>query len=239
MMERPGIDAELMMGMFAHERYGGSPAPGVSQILSTRGEPGMPPWVITTAPLPGHVEERRRPDGTIEHVIAPDEPLTPEQEAYAQFTTVFRRIQEFNAGNYAGAVAEQVDAKNLTRVLYPDDSTPQGKELRFRQQYFCVSASLQDMLAQHLTDGRGIEELENAYAIQLNDTHPALAIVELMRLLVDEYHIGWSGAWQMTRRICGYTNHTLLPEALETWPVAMFERVLPRHLQIVYQINRD
>jgi starch phosphorylase len=149
------------------------------------------------------------------------------------------KIEAFNEGNYAAAVAEQVDAKNLSRVLYPDDSTPQGKELRFRQQYFCVSASLQDMLAQHLADGRGIDELERAFAIQLNDTHPALAIVELMRLLVDEYHIGWSGAWQMTRRICGYTNHTLLPEALETWPVAMFERLLPRHLQIVYQINRD
>jgi starch phosphorylase len=149
------------------------------------------------------------------------------------------KIEEFNHGNYAAAVADQIDAKNLTRVLYPDDSTPQGKELRLRQQYFCVSASLQDMLAQHLADGRGIDELERAFAIQLNDTHPALAIVELMRLLVDEYHIGWSGAWQMTRRICGYTNHTLLPEALETWPVAMFERLLPRHLQIIYQINRD
>ena len=149
------------------------------------------------------------------------------------------RIEAFNAGNYAAAVAEQVDAKNLSRVLYPDDSTPQGKELRFRQQYFCVSASLQDMLAQHLADGRGIEELERAIAIQLNDTHPALTIVELMRLLVDEYHIGWSGAWQMTRRICSYTNHTLLPEALETWPVDVVRALLPRHLQIVYQINRD
>jgi starch phosphorylase len=149
------------------------------------------------------------------------------------------RIEDFNAGNYAAAVAEQVDAKNLTRVLYPDDSTPQGKELRFRQQYFCVSASLQDMLAQHLGDGREIGELDRAIAVQLNDTHPALTIVELMRLLVDDYQIGWSGAWQMTRRICGYTNHTLLPEALETWPVALFERLLPRHLQIVYQINRD
>jgi starch phosphorylase len=149
------------------------------------------------------------------------------------------RIEDFNAGNYAAAVAEQVDAKNLTRVLYPDDSTPQGKELRFRQQYFCVSASLQDILAQHLGDGRGIDELDRAIAVQLNDTHPALTIVELMRLLVDEYQIGWSGAWQITRRICGYTNHTLLPEALETWPVALFERLLPRHLQIVYQINRD
>ena len=149
------------------------------------------------------------------------------------------KIEEFNQGNYAGAVADQIDAKNLSRVLYPDDTTPQGKELRLRQQYFCVSASLQDMLAEHLADGRGIDELDRAFAIQLNDTHPALAVVELMRLLVDEYHIGWSGAWQMTRRICSYTNHTLLPEALETWPVSMFERLLPRHLQIIYQINRD
>jgi glycogen phosphorylase len=149
------------------------------------------------------------------------------------------KIQDFNAGNYAAAVTDQIDAKNLSRVLYPDDSTPQGKELRLRQQFFCVSASLQDMLAQHLGEDRGIDELERAIAIQLNDTHPALAIVELMRLLVDEYNIGWSGAWQMTRRICSYTNHTLLPEALETWPVEMFERLLPRHLQIIYQINRD
>jgi starch phosphorylase len=148
-------------------------------------------------------------------------------------------IDEFNHGNYAAAVAEQIDAKNLSRVLYPDDSTPQGKELRFRQQYFCVSASLQDILAQHLGEGRDIRELERAVAIQLNDTHPALTIVELMRLLVDEYQIAWSDAWDMTRRICGYTNHTLLPEALETWPVSLFERLLPRHLQIVYQINRD
>ena len=149
------------------------------------------------------------------------------------------RIEDFNAGNYAAAVAEQIDAKNLSRVLYPDDSTPQGKELRFRQQYFCVSASLQDILAQHKAEGRPLEELDTAVAIQLNDTHPALTVVELMRLLVDEHQIGWTSAWQITRRICSYTNHTLLPEALETWPVSMFERLLPRHLQIVYQINRD
>lgn len=149
------------------------------------------------------------------------------------------RIEDFNAGNYAAAVSEQVDAKNLSRVLYPDDSTPQGKELRFRQQYFCVSASLQDMLAQHASEGRDLNELDRTIAIQLNDTHPALTIVELMRLLVDEHHVGWAGAWQITRRICSYTNHTLLPEALETWPVSLFERLLPRHLQIIYQINRD
>ncbi len=149
------------------------------------------------------------------------------------------KIEAFNSGNYAAAVAEQIDAKNLTRVLYPDDSTPQGKELRFRQQYFCVSASLQDILPQHLYEQRDLRELANAVAIQLNDTHPALTVVELMRLLVDEHGFEWAEAWRMTRAICGYTNHTLLPEALETWPVSYFERFLPRHLQIVYQINRD
>jgi starch phosphorylase len=149
------------------------------------------------------------------------------------------RIEAFNHGNYAAAVAEQVDAKNLTRVLYPDDSTPQGKELRFKQQYFFVSASLQDLLGQHLAERRALRDLPKAIAVQLNDTHPALTIVELMRLLVDTYDMEWASAWNITREVCSYTNHTLLPEALETWPVSFFERLLPRHLQIVYQINRD
>jgi starch phosphorylase len=149
------------------------------------------------------------------------------------------RIEAFNHGNYAAAVAEQVDAKNLTRVLYPDDSTPQGKELRFKQQYFFVSASLQDLLGQHLAERRALRDLPKAIAVQLNDTHPALTIVELMRLLVDTYDMEWAPAWNITREVCSYTNHTLLPEALETWPVSFFERLLPRHLQIVYQINRD
>ena len=149
------------------------------------------------------------------------------------------KIDQFNAGNYAAAVADQVDAKNLSRVLYPDDSTPQGKELRFKQQYFCVSASLQDILAQHMSERRPLTDLSDAIAIQLNDTHPALTIVELMRLLVDIYRLEWHEAWAITHSVCGYTNHTLLPEALETWPVSFFERILPRHLQIVYQINRD
>ncbi len=149
------------------------------------------------------------------------------------------KIDAFNAGNYAAAVAEQVEAKNLSRVLYPDDSTPQGKELRFKQQYFFVSASLQDMLAQHLSERRHLKDLPQAIAIQLNDTHPALTVVELMRLLVDIYDLQWAAAWQITCATCSYTNHTLLPEALETWPISFFERLLPRHLQIVFQINRD
>jgi starch phosphorylase len=149
------------------------------------------------------------------------------------------KIEAFNAGNYAAAVAEQIEAKNLTRVLYPDDTTPQGKELRFKQQYFAVTASLQDLLTEHLSEGRKLEELPETLAIQLNDTHPALSVVELMRLLVDEHQLEWEKAWNITRAVCSYTNHTLLPEALETWSVSLFERLLPRHLQIIYQINRD
>jgi glycogen phosphorylase len=148
-------------------------------------------------------------------------------------------IEAFNAGDYAAAVQEQVEAKNLSRVLYPDDSTPQGRELRLKQQYFFVSASLQDILATHLSEGRSLASLPDSIAIQLNDTHPAVAIPELMRLLIDEHGLSWSESWQITTGVFSYTNHTLLPEALETWPVAMFEHLLPRHLQIIYLINRD
>jgi starch phosphorylase len=149
------------------------------------------------------------------------------------------QIDAFNAGDYAAAVQEQVEAKNLSRVLYPDDSTPQGKELRLKQQYFFVSASLQDILATHLSEGRTLASMPDSIAIQLNDTHPAVAIPELMRLLIDEHGLSWAESWDITTAVFSYTNHTLLPEALETWPVAMFERLLPRHLQIIYLINRD
>ena len=148
-------------------------------------------------------------------------------------------IEAFNAGDYSGAVREQIDAKNLSRVLYPDDSTPQGRELRLKQQYFFVSASLQDILANHIGEGRTLETLPDGVAIQLNDTHPALAIPELLRLLVDEHGLDWEDSWSITTRVFAYTNHTLLPEALETWPVALIERLLPRHLQIIYAINGD
>jgi glycogen phosphorylase len=148
-------------------------------------------------------------------------------------------IDAFNAGDYDAAVHEQVEAKNLSRVLYPDDSTPQGKELRLKQQYFFVSASLQDILATHLSEGRSLASMPDSIAIQLNDTHPTVAIPELMRLLIDEHGLSWSESWQITTSVFSYTNHTLLPEALETWPVALFERLLPRHLQIIYLINRD
>src|SRR5208337_4877349 len=148
-------------------------------------------------------------------------------------------IDAFNGGDYAAAVREQVEAKNLSRVLYPDDSTPQGKELRLKQQYFFVSASLQDILATHLSEGRSLASMPDSIAVQLNDTHPAVAIAELMRLLIDEHGLTWLESWEISSRVFSYTNHTLLPEALETWPVAMFERLLPRHLEIIYLINRD
>src|ERR1700730_17905335 len=148
-------------------------------------------------------------------------------------------IDAFNAGDYPAAVQEQMEAKNLSRVLYPDDSTPQGKELRLKQQYFFVSASLQDILLTHLSEGRPLASLPQSVAIQLNDTHPAVAIAELMRLLIDEHGLSWAESWPITNAVFSYTNHTLLPEALETWPVAMFERLLPRHLEIIYVINRE
>nr|WP_144826998.1 glycogen/starch/alpha-glucan phosphorylase [Cupriavidus gilardii] len=143
----------------------------------------------------------------------------------------------FNRGDYLGAVNKKVTSENLTKVLYPNDETEQGKELRLEQQYFFVSCSLQDML--RLLDAHGIPvtRFHEKFAVQLNDTHPAIGIAELMRLLVDEHSLTWDDAWHITRQAFAYTNHTLLPEALETWPLPLFARTLPRHLEIIYEIN--
>lgn len=145
----------------------------------------------------------------------------------------------FNAGDYEAAVRAKNEAENISRVLYPDDSTEEGKELRVKQEFFFVSASLQDILQEHLAAELPLAELPARVAIQLNDTHPALAIPELMRLLVDEHGMAWDEAWSITRGVFSYTNHTLLPEALETWPVRMLEKLVPRHLGIIYRINRE
>jgi starch phosphorylase len=147
-------------------------------------------------------------------------------------------LRYFNEGNYIKAVEEKTESENLSKVLYPDDTTNVGRELRFKQQYFFVSASLQDILRRFRTDHTDWRQLPDAVAIQLNDTHPSIAVAELMRLLVDKHAVEWEEAWDITRLVFGYTNHTLMPEALETWPVAMFERILPRHLHIIYEINR-
>jgi starch phosphorylase len=147
-------------------------------------------------------------------------------------------LADFNGGQYLKAVARKTDSENLSKVLYPDDRTSQGRELRLKQQYFFVSASLQDILRRFLADHASLEQLPERVAIQLNDTHPSIAIAELMRMLVDEHGLGWARAWDLTRRTFAYTNHTLMPEALETWPVDLLGRVLPRHLQIIYEINQ-
>ena len=143
----------------------------------------------------------------------------------------------FNAGRYAEAVEAQMRSENLTKVLYPSDSTEAGRELRLKQQYFLVSCSLRDIIRRFRFRNSDWEAFPDKVVIQLNDTHPVLAIPELMRLLVDENEIGWEQAWSITRRTFAYTCHTLLPEALETWPVPMFGRLLPRHLEIIYALN--
>ncbi len=143
----------------------------------------------------------------------------------------------FNRGDYYGAVQQNVVSENISKVLYPNDEQIQGKELRLEQQYFFVSCSLQDMLRIMRVQNIPMERFHEKFAIQLNDTHPAVAIAELMRLLVDDYDIDWDRAWAVTRQTFAYTNHTLLPEALERWPLALFGRLLPRHIEIVYEIN--
>lgn len=144
----------------------------------------------------------------------------------------------FDTGDYYGAVHQKVQSENISKVLYPNDERVAGKMLRLAQQAFFVSCSLQDMIRIHRQSGDPLEAFADKYVIQLNDTHPALAIPELMRLLVDQYLLDWDLAWSICERAFGYTNHTLLPEALETWPVELFAKLLPRHLEIIYEINR-
>ncbi|MBN1548692.1 MAG: glycogen/starch/alpha-glucan phosphorylase, partial [Syntrophaceae bacterium] len=148
-------------------------------------------------------------------------------------------FQEFNMGDYYGAVDEKIISETVTKVLYPNDEPEVGKRLRLSQQYFFVSCSLQDMLRLHLLMGGKPETFHEKVAIQLNDTHPSIAVAELMRLLLDEYQIEWDKAWYTTQNTFGYTNHTLLPEALEKWPLPLFGTLLPRHLEIIYEINRQ
>ena len=147
------------------------------------------------------------------------------------------RLDTFNHGDHAGALAEQVKAESIAKVLYPSDATPAGQELRLRQEYFFVSASLQDLVRRHIKAFGHIGNLADKTSIQLNDTHPAIGVAEMMRILLDDHQIAWEEAWRMTRATFSYTNHTLLPEALEVWPVPLMERLLPRHMQIIYLIN--
>src|SRR5258708_2601906 len=147
------------------------------------------------------------------------------------------KLDIFNSGDYLGAVAEEARAESICKFLYPNDESAAGRELRLRQEYFFVSASLQDLVKRHLAADGQLRGLASKVAVQLNDTHPSLAVTELMRILVDLHNFRWDEAWKITVATLSYTNHTLLPEALETWPVELFERLLPRNLEIIYRIN--
>jgi starch phosphorylase len=138
-----------------------------------------------------------------------------------------------------GAVAEQVASESIVRVLYPNDDTPAGQELRLKQEYFFTSASLQDVLRRHLLQSGDLTTLPKHAALQLNDTHPAIAVAELMRLLVDQHGLEWDQAWRITRGCIAYTNHTLLPEELECWPVALMDLLLPQHMQIIRRLDDE
>jgi glycogen phosphorylase len=148
-------------------------------------------------------------------------------------------LHAFNTGDYARAASVKNEYENISWVLYPNDSTPAGRELRLRQEYFFVAASVQDILGRHLEEHGTLANLADKVAMHLNDTHPAIAVAELMRVLCDEQGMAWSAAWDVTTRVFSYTNHTLMPEALETWPVALMQHVLPRHLEIIFRINLE
>ncbi|GAC1626980.1 MAG: glycogen/starch/alpha-glucan phosphorylase [Nevskia sp.] len=215
-------------------------------------ELARPEWAVEVK-LGGHTENRWDEQGQL-HVrwipnrtvngIPYDTPILGYRNHSANTLRLWKAeapeafdLDVFNRGDYQGAVNQKIVSENLSKVLYPNDEHVEGKELRLAQQYFFVSCSLQDMLrilrGQHIP----FERFHEKFAVQLNDTHPAIAVAELMRLLTDEHCLGWHEAWDITRRSFGYTNHTLLPEALERWPLELFKRVLPRHLEIIYEIN--
>ena len=202
----------------------------------------------------GHTEQRRDDKGRLEVTWRPAEQVMGEPHhllvpGYGTTTVNFLRLWRaratrefdfrlFDIGDYASAVEHKVHSENISKVLYPNDNTPQGRELRLRQQYFFVACSLRDILQRFLRCGNPIEAFAEKVVIQLNDTHPVVAIPELMRLLMDEFGLEWYQAWEITRQTFAYTCHTLMPEALEKWPVHLFERLLPRHTEIIYEINR-
>ena len=211
------------------------------------------PEVIYPISFGGHVETVQDAGGQPKQVwwpgetvraVAYDTPVVGWRGASVNTLRLWRarameelHLERFNAGDHLGAVAEVARAESISRVLYPADSTEAGQELRLRQEYFFVSASLQDLMRRHLNMHDTLLNLADSAAIQLNDTHPSIAVAELMRLLVDQHNVPWDAAWRITVGTLAYTNHTLLPEALETWPVGLMERLLPRHMQIIYLIN--
>ncbi|WGJ16044.1 glycogen/starch/alpha-glucan phosphorylase [Methylocapsa sp. D3K7] len=201
----------------------------------------------------GRIEAEHQEDGSVRHIwhpaetvkaVAYDTPIPGWRGAHVNALRLWSarapdplQLDVFNSGDHVGALMDRVRAESISKVLYPSDASPAGEELRLRQEYFFASASLQDLVRRHLSQHGAIESLADKVAIQLNDTHPAIAVTELMRILVDLHQVPWREAWAATQATFSYTNHTLLPEALETWPVPLMERLLPRHMQIIYLIN--
>jgi starch phosphorylase len=217
------------------------------------------PWeferaeVLYAVGFGGTVEAITGADGSTRHVWHPAETVdalaydTPVVGWRGRYVNTLRlwsarapdplRLDAFNRGDHVGALAQRARANAISQILYPSDETAAGQELRLRQEYFFTAASLQDLLRRHVRQHKDVRTLHEKAAIQLNDTHPSIAVAELMRLLMDVYDIPWVEAWQITQATLSYTNHTLLPEALESWPVPLLERLLPRHMQIIYLIN--
>jgi glycogen phosphorylase len=211
------------------------------------------PEVVYRVQFGGTVELAPAPGGSLRHIWHPNETIlaaaydTPVVGWRGRHVNTLRlwsaraadplHLETFNLGDYVGALAHQTRAQAISRILYPSDETPAGQELRLRQEFFFTSASLQDLVRRHVQQHGDVRSLAEHAAIQLNDTHPAIAVPELMRLLVDEHELPWEEAWRITTGTLNYTNHTLLPEALERWPVSMLERLLPRQMQIIYLIN--
>jgi starch phosphorylase len=218
------------------------------------------PWLIEhldqayMIPVYGHIEHATDRDGNYNPMwldwqvlvgVPHDLPIVSQDGQTIDFLRLFSArasdsfdIGIFNAGDYMRAVERKMQSETVSKVLYPSDAMAAGKELRLVQEYFLVACAVRDILRRFLARHSDPRELASKAAIQLNDTHPALTVAELMRTLVDEHNIEWEEAWNITQAVCGYTNHTLMPEALEKWPVDLFERVLPRHLQIIYEINQ-
>ena len=199
---------------------------------------------VTAAPVSSHLAKHVWNPGEIVEAVAYDTPMVGWRGKWVNTLRLWSArpadplmLEAFNLGDHVGALNERSRAEAISKVLYPSDATPAGQELRLRQEYFFASASLQDLVRRHLKAFGDLSNLPDKVAIQLNDTHPAIGVAEMMRILVDLHDLPWDTAWDMTQRIFCYTNHTLLPEALETWPVGLMERLLPRHMQIIYLIN--
>jgi starch phosphorylase len=244
-----GYGIRYEYGMFAQRINGGQQVEQPDHWL-VAGNPWefARPEVKYTIQFGGRVENR----GKVAHWVDTDDvlamaydtivpgyntPVVNTLRLWSATATEAIDLSQFNQGNYTAAIERRNHSENVSRVLYPDDSSEHGRELRLRQEYFFVSASLQDLLRRYFKTHTGVQELPEKVAIHLNDTHPAIAVPELMRLLVDVHRIPWTLAWRLCPRIFSYTNHTLMPEALETWSVELLERVLPRHMKIIYNIN--